>query len=59
MTNQTPVQIARVTGDLGATETALTALSGAKRWIRMLDVHFGPDTAEIRAFFDYVRQEQP
>jgi hypothetical protein len=39
---QTPVQIARVTRDLEANETALTGLLGAKKW----------------AFFDYVKQEQ-
>lgn len=44
MTSQTPVQIAWVTRDLDATEAALTTLLGAKKWIRMPDVHFGPDT---------------
>ena len=44
MTNQTPVQIAWVTSDLSATEAALSALLGAKKWFRMPDVHFGPDT---------------
>ncbi len=48
MPNQTPVQIAWVTRDLGATETALTQLLGAKKWVRMSDVHFGPDTCTHR-----------
>ena len=39
-----PVQIAWVTRDLGATETALTGLLGVKKWIRMPEVHFAPDT---------------
>ncbi|MHC9295888.1 VOC family protein [Mycobacterium sp. LTG2003] len=43
MLNQTPVQIAWVTGDLTATEQALTTLLGARRWVRMPAVHFGPD----------------
>ena len=62
---RTPVQIAWVTADLDATEAALTALLGAKKWVRLPDVHFGPDSrvyrgrpAEIRAFFDYVKKEQ-
>ena len=38
---QTPVQIAWVTRDLDATEKALTTLLGAKKWVRMPDVHFG------------------
>jgi catechol 2,3-dioxygenase-like lactoylglutathione lyase family enzyme len=45
---QTPVQIAWVTKDLDATENALTALLGAKKWIRVPDVHFGPDTCTYR-----------
>ncbi len=39
-----PVQIAWVTHDLDATETALTGLLGVKKWVRMPDVHFPPDT---------------
>jgi hypothetical protein len=39
-----PVQVAWVTHDLGATETALTGLLGVKKWIRLPDVHFAPDT---------------
>ncbi|HKV18437.1 MAG TPA: VOC family protein [Mycobacterium sp.] len=45
---QTPVQIAWVTTDLGATEGALTTLLGARKWIRVPDVHFGPDTCTYR-----------
>ncbi|MCV7343454.1 VOC family protein [Mycolicibacterium rhodesiae] len=48
MTDQTPVQIAWVTRDLDATEAALTTLLGARKWVRMPDVHFGPDTCEHR-----------
>jgi catechol 2,3-dioxygenase-like lactoylglutathione lyase family enzyme len=47
-TTQTPVQIAWVTRDLDATETMLTALLGAKKWIRMPGVHFGPDSCTYR-----------
>jgi catechol 2,3-dioxygenase-like lactoylglutathione lyase family enzyme len=45
---QTPVQIAWVTRDLDATEKALTTLLGAKKWVRMLGVHFGPDACTYR-----------
>jgi catechol 2,3-dioxygenase-like lactoylglutathione lyase family enzyme len=45
---QTPVQIAWVTTDLTATEEALTTLLGAKKWIRVQDVHFGPDSCTYR-----------
>ena len=48
MDAQTPVQIAWVTTDLDATENALTTLLGAKKWIRVPDVHFGPDTCTYR-----------
>ena len=48
MPDQTPVQIAWVTRDLDATEKALTTLLGAKKWIRMPAVHFGPDTCTYR-----------
>jgi catechol 2,3-dioxygenase-like lactoylglutathione lyase family enzyme len=48
MTSQTPVQIAWVATDLDATETALTTLLGAKKWIRVPDVHFGPDACTYR-----------
>ncbi|CAJ1497960.1 VOC family protein [[Mycobacterium] kokjensenii] len=43
-TSRPPVQIAWVTRDLDATETMLTALLGARRWIRMPGVHFAPET---------------
>jgi Glyoxalase/Bleomycin resistance protein/Dioxygenase superfamily len=39
-----PTQIAWVTPDLDATETALTGLLGAKKWIRIPEVHFAPDS---------------
>lgn len=48
MISQTPVQIAWVTRDLEATEAALTALLGARKWVRMPGVHFGPDTCSHR-----------
>jgi catechol 2,3-dioxygenase-like lactoylglutathione lyase family enzyme len=48
MPDQTPVQIAWVTRDLDATEKALTTLLGAKKWVRMPGVHFGPDTCTYR-----------
>ena len=48
MLDQTPVQIAWVTRDLDATERALTTLLGAKKWVRMPGVHFGPDTCTFR-----------
>ena len=48
MPDQTPVQIAWVTRDLDATEKALTSLLGAKKWIRLPGVHFGPDACTYR-----------
>ena len=48
MLDQTPVQIAWVTRDLTATEAALTSLLGARKWIRMPGVHFGPDSCTYR-----------
>jgi hypothetical protein len=48
MPDQTPVQIAWVTRDLDATEKALTSLLGAKKWIRLPGVHFGPDSCTYR-----------
>src|SRR4029077_10231088 len=48
MPDQTPVQIAWVTRDLDGTEKALTTLLGAKKWIRIAGVHFGPDTCTYR-----------
>jgi catechol 2,3-dioxygenase-like lactoylglutathione lyase family enzyme len=44
LTVQSPTQIAWVTPDLDATETALTGLLGVRKWIRIPDVHFAPDT---------------
>jgi catechol 2,3-dioxygenase-like lactoylglutathione lyase family enzyme len=44
MHDQTPVQLAWVTRDLDATERSLSALLGARTWVRMPDVHFGPDS---------------
>ncbi|MBW0012366.1 VOC family protein [Mycobacterium sp.] len=40
---QSPTQIAWVTPDLDATETALTGLLGVRKWVRIPDVHFAPD----------------
>lgn len=48
MPAQTPVQIAWVTDDPRATERALTASLGARRWVRLPGVHFGPDTCRFR-----------
>lgn len=48
MLDQTPVQIAWVTRDLAATEATLTALMGAKKWVRMPGVHFAPDSCTYR-----------
>ena len=48
MLDQTHVQIAWVTRDLAATEAALTSLLGARKWVRMPGVHFGPDTCTYR-----------
>jgi catechol 2,3-dioxygenase-like lactoylglutathione lyase family enzyme len=48
MLAQTPVQIAWVTSNLDATEAALTALLGAKKWVRMPSVHFTPGTCTHR-----------
>ena len=45
---QTPVQIAWVTHDLAATERVLTGPLGVKRWVHLLDVHFGPDACTYR-----------
>ena len=41
---QSPTQIAWVTLDLDATEAALTGLLGVRKWVRIPDVHFAPDT---------------
>ena len=47
MLAQTPVQIAWVTQDLDATEKTLTSLLGAKKWVRLPEVHFAPDTCTL------------
>ncbi|MGE2715620.1 VOC family protein [Mycolicibacterium litorale] len=48
MADQTPVQIAWVTHDMDATERALSTLLGARKWVRMPGVHFGPDACRLR-----------
>lgn len=48
MLHQTPVQLAWVTRDPAATEQALSALLGARTWVRMPAVHFGPDACTHR-----------
>lgn len=48
MLAQTPVQIAWVTDDQEATAQALTALLGARRWVHLPAVHFGPETCRLR-----------
>jgi catechol 2,3-dioxygenase-like lactoylglutathione lyase family enzyme len=45
---QSPTQIAWVTSDLDATEAALSALLGVKKWIRLPQVRFGPDACSYR-----------
>jgi catechol 2,3-dioxygenase-like lactoylglutathione lyase family enzyme len=45
---QTAVQIAWVTADLTATETALTHLLGVRKWIRLPEVHFTADSCTYR-----------
>lgn len=45
---QTAVQIAWVTPDLDATEAALANLLGVRKWVRIPNVHFGPDTNTYR-----------
>lgn len=45
---QSPTQIAWVTANLDATETALTGLLGAKKWVRIPEVHFAPDACSYR-----------
>jgi catechol 2,3-dioxygenase-like lactoylglutathione lyase family enzyme len=44
LTVQSPTQIAWVTTDLDATEAALTGLLGVRKWVRIPEVHFAPDT---------------
>jgi catechol 2,3-dioxygenase-like lactoylglutathione lyase family enzyme len=41
---ESPTQIAWVTADLDATETALTGLLGVRKWVRIPNVHFAPDS---------------
>jgi catechol 2,3-dioxygenase-like lactoylglutathione lyase family enzyme len=48
LATQTPVQIAWVTPDLDTAEKALTGLLGAKKWIRLPGVRFGPDSCTYR-----------
>ncbi|MCW2688860.1 MAG: hypothetical protein JWR37_3750 [Mycobacterium sp.] len=48
MNAQTPVQIAWVTHELDATEAALTGMLGARKWVRLPGIHFGPDTCTFR-----------
>lgn len=45
---RSPTQIAWVTRDLDATETALTGLLGVKKWVRIPEVHFAPDACSYR-----------
>lgn len=45
---ESPTQIAWVTADLNATETALTGLLGVRKWVRIPDVHFAPDACSYR-----------
>ena len=45
---QSPTQIAWVTADLEATETALTGLLGVRKWVRIPDVHFAPEACSYR-----------
>ncbi|MGZ4511940.1 MAG: VOC family protein [Mycobacterium sp.] len=45
---QSPTQIAWVTTDLDATETALTGMLGVRKWVRIPDVHFAPDACSYR-----------
>ena len=43
-----PVQTAWVTQSLDTTEKALTGLLGVKKWVRLPDVHFAPDSCNYR-----------
>jgi len=47
MLAQTPVQIAWVTRDLTATEQVLTAVLGAKKWVRLPAVAFTADNCTV------------
>ncbi|BAX92727.1 VOC family protein [Mycobacterium shigaense] len=46
---QSPTQIAWVTSDLDATETALTGLLGVRKWVRIPEVHFAPDSCSYHS----------
>lgn len=48
ISDRAPSQIAWVTPALDATEAALSALLGAKKWVRLANVHFGPDSCTYR-----------
>jgi len=48
LTVQSPTQIAWVSADLDATETALTGLLGVRKWIRIPDVHFAPESCSYQ-----------
>lgn len=45
---QSPTQIAWATSDIDATEKALTALLGVRKWVRIPEVHFAPDSCSYR-----------
>lgn len=45
---QSPIQIGWVAADIGTSETALTGLLGVRKWVRIPDVHFGPDSCTYR-----------
>jgi catechol 2,3-dioxygenase-like lactoylglutathione lyase family enzyme len=45
---RSPTQIAWVTPDPDATEMALTGLLGVRKWVRIPDVHFAPDSCSYR-----------
>lgn len=45
---QSPTQIAWVTPSLDATEQALSALLGVKKWIPLPNIHFAPDDCTYR-----------
>ena len=45
---QSPTQIAWVTPDMTAMETALTGLLGVRKWMRIPEVHFAPDACSYR-----------
>jgi hypothetical protein len=43
-----PIQIAWVTPAVDVTEKALTELLGVKKWIRLDNIHFAPDSCSFR-----------